>query len=73
MSNVVDIGCITTLDLDPDRILEKAIGELKQVVVIGWKHDGGEYFASSKADGGDVLWMLERAKILLLQIPDKGE
>lgn len=70
MGKVVDIGCITKLDLPPDRILEAAKGELEGVVVIGFKKDGSEYFASSYADGGDVLWLLERCKKQLLETPD---
>jgi hypothetical protein len=70
MSNIVDIGCITTLDLDPDRVLTNACGELSRVVIIGEREDGSEYFASSASDGGDVLWMMERAKLKLLRMAD---
>lgn len=33
---------------------------------IGYDADGAEYFASSIADGADVLWLLERLKQQLL-------
>lgn len=60
---------ITKLDLPPDRILESAIGkELQGVVILAYDKDGEEYFCSSYADGGTVLWMLERAKLRLLQV-----
>ena len=67
MGNVVHFTGITKLDLPPDRILQQAVGELEGVVVLGYKKDGSEYFASSYADGGDVLWLLERLKKQLLE------
>ena len=66
MSNVVRLPCITTLDLQPDVILGEAMGKLKTVVVMGYDEDGEEYFASSVADGGTVMWLMERVKQLLL-------
>jgi len=68
VSKVVNIGCITRLDLPPDRLLEHAIGKLEGVVILGYDKEGGEYFASSYADGGDVLWLLERLKKQLLEV-----
>jgi len=35
-------------------------------MVIGYDHDGELYFAASKADGGHALWLMELAKIALL-------
>ena len=69
--NVVDLGNITRLDLDPDRLLQKAIGKLSEVVIIGFHTDGSDYFASSKADGGNTLYHLERAKYRLMKIIDE--
>ncbi len=69
MSNVVSIGGITKLDLPPDRVLEATKGELEGIVILGYDKDGNEYFASSYADGGDVLWLLERCKQELLHTP----
>lgn len=68
--NVVEFSGITYLDLPPDRILEGAKGKLKGVIVIGYDEDGEEYFASSYADGGETLWLLERSKLALLQLPE---
>lgn len=64
---------VTVLDLDPDRVLSSAVGELECVVLIGRTKEGDEYFTSSVADGGDVLWMMERAKKALLEISDEIE
>ena len=66
MGDVVNLNMVTRLDQPPDRILEAALGELESVVVIGYDKDGGEYFASSIADGGTVLWLMERLKRELL-------
>lgn len=71
MSNVVQFTGITTLDLDADHVLEAALGKLNGVVVVGFDKDGQEYFASSYADGGEVLWLFERAKKRLLEMPDE--
>ncbi len=69
--NVVEWGGITRLDLPPERVLGKALdGKLTSVVILGHTEDGAEYFASSLADAGDVLWLLERCKKLLLEVPD---
>lgn len=67
MAEVLDFPGITTLDLDPDRMLARAAGELATVIIIGETKDGEEYFASSVASGPEVLWALERAKLKLLR------
>jgi hypothetical protein len=70
MNNVVDLPVITTLPLNPDRLLNNAIGKLQRVVIIGIDHGGNEVFASSEAGGGTVLWDLERTKHKLMRIVD---
>ena len=69
MGDVINIGCITYLDMPADRILEDAIGKLDGVVIMGYDKDGEEVFASSLADGGAVLWLLEQCKLKLLKVP----
>ena len=66
--NVIPIGGVTKLDLPPDMVLEKAIGKLNKVIIIGYDKDGEHYFASSVADGGDVLWLIEKFKRSLLNV-----
>ena len=68
MTNVIPFTGITKLDLDPDMVIEQIKGKLEGVVIMGYTKDGEEYFASSYADGGDVLWLLERMKLRLLNI-----
>lgn len=70
MTNVVRFTGVTCLDLNPDMLLQEAVGQLESVVILGYAKDGGEYFASSKADAGEVVWHLERAKYKLLKHVD---
>lgn len=68
-NNVVDFDGVTRLDIPVPRILAKAAGAgLSDVVVIGFKEDGGFYFASSQASGPEVNWMLDVAKRRLLDV-----
>ena len=69
MGDVIELGCITRLDMPADRVLEKAIGQLDGVVIMGYDKEGEEVFASSIADGGHVLWLLEQCKLKLLKVP----
>jgi len=68
MDNVIPIGGITLLDIPEDQILEQAKGKMNGVVLMGWDEDGDLYFASSFADGGSVLWLMEKCKEALLNI-----
>lgn len=66
---VITLDCITRLDLPVDRILNAALGsDLESCVIVGFDKDGELYFASSKADGGDVIWLFELAKKKLLEM-----
>ena len=71
MGDVVHFTGATTLDIDPDPVLQGAVRKLKQVVILGYTEDGEEYFASSIADGGTVLWMFERCKKQLIDQADE--
>jgi hypothetical protein len=72
MSNVILFNGITKLDLDPDMVLENTKGKLEGVILIGYDKEGEEYFASTYADGGDVLWLLERMKLRLLNVENNA-
>lgn len=75
-AQVLRFGGITKLDLPADRVLQGALDAgLKCAVVLGYDKEGEEYFASSIADGADVLWLMERLKLSLLtaEVPeDRG-
>lgn len=69
---VIPLGNITRLDLPTDRVLDGAKGSCTDgVLVIGFDDDGEFYFASSIADGGTVIWLLEQAKKKLLEVFDE--
>jgi hypothetical protein len=57
----------TTLDSNPDRVLAKLQGELSSVVVIGETKDGHTFMASSLASAPDVLWLIECARLMVLE------
>ena len=69
-AKIIPFTGITKLDLDPDLILEGAKGNLEGVVILGWDSDGDFYGASSYADGGTVMWLLEMCRRKLLDSAD---
>lgn len=72
--NVVPWGGVTKLDLDPTKVCQAAADAgLQGVVICGYDADGNEYFASSYADGGDVLWHLQRASLKILRYGDADD
>ena len=66
MNNVIDGHFITLLDVPVSKVLDSAAG-LQSVVVLGYTSEGEEFFASSISDGGEVLWLIERLKLQLLE------
>ena len=66
IDNIIPIGNLTRLDGDPDTILKAAIGKLEGVVISGFTKDGELWAASSYADGGNVMWLLEAAKTKMM-------
>lgn len=65
--NVINLNVVTKLDLPPERILNAALeADLSEVVIIGRDQDGNEYFASSIADGADVVWLAQRMTLKLV-------
>jgi len=68
MSNVTDFPGVSRASTPVPKILASAAGQrLQSVVVIGWREDGKIYFASSDSDGAEVLWLMENAKLELLE------
>lgn len=67
-NNVIELDMITRLNLDPERVLNKARDKLDDVVILGYDKDGEFYFASSISSGPEVLWLLESLKKQLLEV-----
>jgi len=73
MVDIINLGGVTQLDLPPDRILENNKGQLETVLILGFDKDGDFISATNKADGGEVLWLLELCKHRLMQIAFEEE
>ena len=66
---VTVLPVITTLDLKAERVLNTALtANLAGCFVVGVDSQGKLYFASTYADGGEVLWWMEKAKKALLEV-----
>lgn len=66
-ARIIPLGCVTRLDIPVDRVLDQAKNQMRDVVLMGWDKDGGLYFASTFADGGEVLWLMEKCKEALMR------
>lgn len=67
LAPVTVLPVATVLDIDAERVLTGAAGELATAIVIGYHHDGSLYFASSITDPAAVLWAIEKAKAVLMR------
>ena len=63
----------TTEDIDADDVLENNLGVYECVLMIGYTHEGAERLVSSTGDSALMVWLLERAKKLILEHADLGE
>lgn len=73
MSNVVSFRGVTKLDLDPDTVLENSKGQVDNFIILGYDKEGDFWFSSTMGSGGDVMWLMEVAKIQLLKIAGEIE
>lgn len=59
--NVVLWPGVTRVDTAPEHVLKKVVdADLEHMVVIGYRKDESEFFASTYAGGPDVVWLLNR-------------
>ena len=68
--NIVQFNGYTKLDINPDNVLEAAVGEVDRVLVLGWDKENEVYFASSFADEAEINWLLDRIKHTLQLLND---
>lgn len=73
MTNILSFDGVTTLDLDPDMVLQNNIGKLEGFVLVGYTTDGKEYTCSTYGDSLTILWLLERAKKQILESADDDD
>lgn len=71
IENVLPFVGITRIDGEADNVLRHALGELDNVVIVGYDKDGNEFYASNIADGANALWHLQRGIHNLMTIIDK--
>lgn len=67
MSNIINFTEYTTNDIDPNNVLDGAKDQCKKVIVLGNCADGDFYCASSTANKGDLLHMIETFKFKLIR------
>lgn len=68
MGDVVTFHGLSKLDVPVQKVIAAADNaELQTAVVVGFTQDGEFYFASSAADGGEVLWLLKLAERRLFE------
>lgn len=67
MGEVIPLGMVTSLNIPPDRVLENNKGQLKSVLILGFTNEGDFLAASSQADGGEILWLMELCKQRLFE------
>ena len=68
-AKIITLDCLSHHDLPADRVLRGAIdADLEGVVFMGYDKEGEHYFASSYADGGTCLWLLEKLKAKLMSM-----
>jgi hypothetical protein len=70
MGEVIDFpgGDGTFSEVPVHRVLELAIEKnLNMVITLGYLEDGTEFFASSTGDARKLIWLMERAKKVLLE------
>jgi len=63
----------TTEDINADTVLENNIGEYECVICIGYTKMGAERLVSSTGDSALMVWLLERAKKMILESADTDE
>lgn len=69
MGEVKPFTGLTRLNLLCERVLEAAKqSNLTSCIVLGYDKDGDTYMASSIADGGEVIWLMEKCKFRLMQL-----
>ena len=55
-----------TSRVEPDVVLNAAVGELEEVIVIGDCLDGKKWLSASTADKQKLIWMIEQVKFKLM-------
>lgn len=74
MGDVVNWPYPSRVDLPAADVLAAAAKEdFEGVIVLGFLKNGETYMASSYADGGTGMWLMERAKRAMHEWADEAE
>ena len=73
--NVIPFSIVKSMDVPASDVLSGAIEDLDggNVIVFGKDRYGVYYLASSYADSGKALLMLERCKLAIIDCEDEDE
>jgi hypothetical protein len=66
MTNILPFNTKTTLDLDPDEVLENLKGKLTGFILAGRGVDGEYFYSSTLSLKSDSLWFAEKFKTAIL-------
>ena len=70
MGDVIDFGGGTKGEVPVSNVLDGA-KDLDMVIVLGFKKDGTEYFASSSGNAAECAWLAGRYVKLLMENADE--
>lgn len=73
MTEVIEFPKEARHEVEPDVVLSEAMGQLTDVVVVGWDKDGNDFYHSSMADAKQAYWHLARAQWRLMRMCDAME
>lgn len=67
MSNVEKLYPANAAD-NPDNVLEQAMGQLQDVLIVGYDRDGDfcARCSSGLVDGGNLLWLIKSLEFKLM-------
>lgn len=67
MGDVIVGDFSTNGDIPPDRILEAAMGQMDEVIIVGTDKNGDLYLATSDGSIPNAMFMLKLAEVRLLE------
>ena len=58
---------LTNNAVSADKILKDALGELQDVLIIGWDENGGQCISGNINMGSELIWLLETCKATIME------
>ena len=66
-----NLRALPTKTVSTDKVLTDAVGQMREVIVLGFDTSGDFYCQTSHDGSADILWLLELAKKKLFESRDK--